>query len=287
MKKYIFLSFVSLLFLSGLFFYQNAKLNDGKLHLVICDVGQGDAIYLKTPSGKDILVDGGPNAEVLDCLTNNMPFWDRTIDLVVLTHPDADHITGLIPVLERYSVLHFVTSKTSKSTAIYKKFLQILENEGLELKYVFANDKINFGDGVVSKIIWPSPKLFSGEEVKESKVNEYSVIQLITYGNFEALLTGDAGSEIMVQIANSAGDIDILKVPHHGSKTGMNGNFLSEVKPEIAVISVGVKNRYGHPSNYSLDLLDKHNVKVFRTDKNEEIKIVSDGNSYEVYPELN
>src|SRR3990167_2276734 len=147
MKKYLALSLLSLFLLLSLFFYQYTKTNDTNLHLVVCDVGQGDAIYLKTPSGKDVLVDGGPNDSVLNCLTNNMPFWDRTIDLIVLTHPDADHITGLIPVLERYNVLHFVTSKTSKSTAIYKNFLKALENEGLELKYVFANDKINFGDG--------------------------------------------------------------------------------------------------------------------------------------------
>ena len=109
MKRYLSLVLLSLFFLGGIFFYQSAKINDGKLHLIVCDVGQGDAIYLKTPSGKDILVDGGPNDSVLNCLNNNMPFWDRTLDLVVLTHPDADHISGLVSVLERYTVLHFVT----------------------------------------------------------------------------------------------------------------------------------------------------------------------------------
>src|SRR3972149_6635312 len=192
MKRYLSLVLLSLFFLGGIFFYQSAKINDGKLHLVVCDVGQGDAIYLKTPSGKDILVDGGPNDSVLNCLTNNMPFWDRTIDLIVLTHPDADHITGLVPVLERYNVLHFVTSKTTKTTAIYKKFLNALEKEGLELKYIFAKDRIDFGDGTVSNIIWPKAELFS-QTVAGSKVNEYSVIQLLSYGNFQILLTGDAG----------------------------------------------------------------------------------------------
>jgi len=283
MKKYLILSILSLLILTGLFFYQNAKINDGKLHLVVCDVGQGDAIYLKTPSGKDILVDGGPNDSVLNCLTNNMPFWDRTIDLIVLTHPDADHITGLVSVLERYNVLHFVTSKTTKTTAIYKKFLNALEKEGLELKYVFAKDRIDFGDGTVSNIIWPDSSLFNSKQIRESGVNEYSVIQLISYGNFQALLTGDAGSLVMDEIAKDAGDIDILKIPHHGSKTGMSDYFLTEIKPEAAVISVGAKNRYGHPTQFSLDLLSKHNVKTLRTDKNGEIEIVTTGPDYEVY----
>jgi len=287
MKKYLTLSLLSLFLLGGLFFYQNAKLNDQRLHLVVCNVGQGDAIYIKTPSGKDILVDGGPNDLVLNCLTSNMPFWDRTIDLVILTHPDADHITGLIPVLERYNVLHFVTSKTSKSTAIYKNFLKALENEDLELKYVFANDKINFGDGVVSKIIWPSFGSLNSQVIKESEVNEYSVIQLITYGNFKALLTGDAGVFTVDKIVKDAGDIDVLKVPHHGSKTGFSSLFLENTRPEVGLISVGAKNRYGHPSAYSLDLLNKHNVKVLRTDKNGEIEVLSDGKSYEVYSGLN
>src|SRR3989304_51220 len=237
MKKYLTLSLLSLFLLGGLFFYQNAKLNDQRLHLVVCNVGQGDAIYIKTPSGKDILVDGGPNDLVLNCLTSNMPFWDRTIDLVILTHPDADHITGLIPVLERYNVLHFVTSKTSKSTAIYKNFLKALENEDLELKYVFANDKINFGDGVVSKIIWPSFGSLNSQVIKESDGNDYSVIQLITYGNFKALLTGDAGVFTVDKIVKDAGDIDVLKVPHHGSKTGFSSLFLENTRPEDGLIS--------------------------------------------------
>jgi len=285
MKRYLSLVLLSLFFLGGIFFYQSAKINDGKLHLIVCDVGQGDAIYLKTPSGKDILVDGGPNDSVLNCLNNNMPFWDRTLDLVVLTHPDADHISGLVSVLERYTVLHFVTSETSKSTGIYKKFLQQLQKNNLALKYVYSKDKIDFTDGVVSEVIWPTVEVInSSKPINESKVNEFSVIQVITFGNFKALLTGDAGAIVEDQIAKDAGDIDILKVPHHGSKTAMTDYFLSATKPELAVISVGAKNSYGHPTQITLGLLENHNAKILRTDKNGEVEITTDGKNYWVYP---
>ena len=195
MKKYVSYLLLSLFILLGIFISQGVSFSDERLHLVFCDVGQGDAIYIKTPSGKDILVDGGPNDKVLDCLNSHMPFWDRTIELMVLTHPDADHITGLVPVLERYTVLHFVTSKTSKKTGIYKKFVQTLKNEGLTPRYVFQNDSIDFGDGVLSNVYWPTKEAFF-EFNQVLEVNELSVVQVISFGNFTALLTGDAGFKV-------------------------------------------------------------------------------------------
>lgn len=279
MKKYIIYLSLSLFFILGIFLYQGFSLRDANLHLVVCDVGQGDAIYIKTPSGKDVLVDGGPNDKVLDCLTKHMPFWDRTIELMILTHPDADHITGFVPVLQRYSVLHFVTSKTSKETGIYKKFMQALSQEGLTPKYVFLNDKIDFGDGLISDILWPS--LDALDEFKSpSRVNELSVIQVLAFGKFKALLTGDAQVKVQDRIVGSLSGIDVLKVPHHGSKTGMSDYYLSMLKPSLAVISVGKNNRYGHPTSFSLDLLSKYAIKTLRTDRDGEVEIVSNGKNY-------
>ncbi|MBI3985046.1 MAG: MBL fold metallo-hydrolase [Candidatus Levybacteria bacterium] len=281
MKNYLFLTIASFFALLGIFFYQESVNNDKNLHLVVCDVGQGDSIYIKTPSGKDILVDAGPSDKVLDCLGSNMPFWDRDIELVILTHPDADHLTGLVSVLERYNVLNFVTSKTSKDTGIYKKFLKALKNEGLSLKYVFANDKIDFSDGSFSNVIWPSSEATQKLNPKNySVVNEYSIIQVLQYGNFRALLTGDAGKVVEDQIAAIAGDVDLLKVPHHGSKTGMSDYFLSQVLPEISIISVGKGNRYGHPTKEALDLLSKYKTEILRTDKEGEIEIITNGKTF-------
>ena len=265
--------------LLGIFLYQGVGLRDANLHMVFCDVGQGDAIYIKTPNGKDVLVDGGGNDKVLDCLSKHMPFWDRTIELMVLTHPDADHITGFVPVLQRYSVLHFVTSKTSKETGIYKKFMQALSKEGLEPKYVFLNDKIDFGDGSVSDIIWPTEASLA-EFTSDSEINQLSVIQVLTYGDFKALLTGDAGAKVQDRLIGSLSGIDLFKVPHHGSKTGMSEDYINTLNPSLAVISVGKNNRYGHPTGFILDLLSKYKIKTLRTDRNGEVEIVSNGKNY-------
>jgi len=113
-------------------------------------------------------------------------------------------------------------------------------------------------------------------------LNGLSVVALVSFGNFSMLLTGDAGETVMNQIAAEAGDIDIIKVPHHGSKTGMSDLFLKEVKPEAAIISVGESNRYNHPAQVSLDLLNKNKVKIFRTDKSGEVEIITDGNTYKI-----
>lgn len=279
MKKYIIYLSLSLIFLLGIFLYQGLSFKDENLHLVVCDVGQGDAIYIKTPSGKDVLVDGGGNDKVLDCLTKHMPFWDRTIELMILTHPDADHVTGLVPVLQRYTVLHFVTSKTSKETGIYKKFMQVLEIEGLTPRYVFLNDKIDFEDGMISDIYWPTEASLN-EFRSPSDINELSVIQVLTYGNFKALLTGDAGVRVQDKLVTSLSGIDVLKVPHHGSKTGMSDYYLSMLKPSLAIISVGKSNRYGHPTSFALDLLSKYGIKTLRTDRDGEVEIVSNGKNY-------
>lgn len=122
--------------LGGFFFYQNARLNDGKLHVIVCDVGQGDGILIRTPSGDDILVDGGPDDSILNCLSDHLPFWDRTIELMVLTHPHTDHAAGLVYVLKRYTVLHFVTEKVLGATATYKRLEDELALKKLSAQYL-------------------------------------------------------------------------------------------------------------------------------------------------------
>ncbi|MCL4354566.1 MBL fold metallo-hydrolase, partial [Patescibacteria group bacterium] len=114
-------------------------------------------------------------------------------------------------------------------------------------------------------------------------IKSFSVIQVLSYGNFKALLTGDAGVEIEERISRQVGEIDVLKVPHHGSKSGMSDYFLSEINPSLAVISVAAKNRYGHPAKTMLDLLEKHNIKTLRTDVNKEVELVSDGKTFNIY----
>lgn len=277
--------------MGGFFFYQNAKFNDGKLHLVVCDVGQGDGIFIRTPNGSDILVDGGPDDAILNCLSNHMPFWDRTIELIVLTHPHTDHATGLIGVLRRYNVLHFVTEKLKSKTATYQRLEDALAAKNLIAKYLVSGDRIDFSDKTDILTLWPSQEWLNNSQLQAQNskndsqnldVNGFSLIQVLSYGKFKVLLTGDAGSSTEDKIAAQVGKVDVLKVPHHGSKTGMSDYFLSQINPSIAIISVGVNNRYGHPAKTALDLLKNHNIKYLRTDKDGAIEIISDGKSFSV-----
>jgi len=287
MTKYFYLIIVSLFFLGGFFFYQNAKFNDGKLHLVVCDVGQGDAIFIRTPNGSDILVDGGPDDSVLSCLSNHMPFWDRTIELMVLSHPHADHLTGLISVLNRYKVMHYVTENVENATSSFKRLQAALAVQHLTAKYTTSGERIDFTDKTDLLTVWPTKDWMETLKLQDSKnldtegssldVNGFCLIQLLSFGNFKALLTGDAGQIVEDKVAAGVGKVDVLKVPHHGSATGMSDYFLSEINPRLAIISVGANNKYGHPAKSALNLLSSHNIKYLRTDQDGEVEIVTDG----------
>lgn len=293
MNKRILIIVFSLVLLIGIGIYDFSRFNDSKLHLVFCNVGQGDAIFIKTPNGDDILIDGGPDESVLNCLSNHMPFWDKTIEVMVLTHPHADHLTGLISVLKRYEVIYYFTENVKNDTLVYKRLQDILAEKKTTAKFTFSGDRIDFSDKTSLSTIWPEKEWVNNQTLQDSKnlendnisldVNGFSVIQLLSYGDFKALLTGDAGVLIEDRIAKLTGDVDVLKVPHHGSKTGMSDYFLTYINPSLAVISVGAKNRYGHPSKVILDLLQKHNINFLRTDVNGEVEIVTDGKTFKTY----
>ncbi len=254
------------------------SLPDGNLHLVFCNVGQGDAIYIRTPNGQDILIDGGPNDRVLSCLGEHMPFYDRTIELMALSHPQADHLTGLISVLERYSVNYFVSTGLENQSEGYKKLMSLIRNKKVQVKNEAVGGKIDL-DNLRLITFWPDNRVLGLSNTGDA--NEASLVLGLSYGQFSALLTGDAGQDVQKEISLTSriGLINILKVPHHGSKTALMENFLSEIRPQLAVISVG-KNSYGHPTKETLELLNNVGSKILRTDRDGEIEIVSDGGSW-------
>ncbi len=277
--KFLFLGFTSVLFLLGLFFYQQSKLNDGKLHLVFCDVGQGDAIFIRSPKGLDILIDGGPDDSILSCLSNNMPFWDKTIEIVILTHPHADHANGLISVIKRYSVLYFYTEEVGGESLVSKELARTLSDREINPKYLKKGDFLRLKDGVLVGTLFPTEEQIVLAKTRKNvdlDANGLSIVQLLTYGNFSAMFTGDA-------ILNGSMDIDridILKVPHHGSRNNMDSNFLSSIKPELAVIQSGKNNRYGHPHKETLNILSQLGIKVLRNDLEGEVRVLSDGQKW-------
>lgn len=261
---------------------------DDNLHLVFCNVGQGDAILISRKFNQ-VLIDGGPNDSVLTCLSEKMPFWDRKLEVVVLTHPQSDHLTGLLAVLARYKVEYFLLPPAGNESAGYSQLVQLVKlDQSLKIKNVYQDDSIKLG-GLVLKTLWPekdwalaqldtpgSPLVLSASTSRN--LNDFSLVFHLKFGDFDALLTGDADlrvqDEILAEI--SIPQVEVLKVPHHGSKYAFNMGFLEKVKPQLAVISVG-RNSFGHPSEEVIKKLRKKEIKILRTDQEGSIEIVSDG----------
>jgi len=288
--------------LTALFFWQWLKFDDGRLHLIFCDVGQGDAILMRK-NNFEVLIDGGPDKKVLSCLSQNMPFWDKELEIVVLTHPQADHLNGLIPVLEQYQVNYFIASPAGNSSAGFKKLKELIETKKIAVKNLYSGGKISLARFELLAL-WPekswllahldsseSAPAFAKASVGEAvlgaqtstNLNDFSLVFHLKYGEFDALLTGDADERMQDEImaVSAVPEVEVFKIPHHGSKTGMKEEFLEKVSPELAVISVG-KNSWGHPAEEVIEKLSNLEIKILRTDENGEIEIVSDGKSWQI-----
>lgn len=277
----------------GLVWGITSSLPDKNVHLVVCDVGQGDAILISWRSNQ-VLVDGGPSEAVVDCLSRHIPFWDRTIEVMVLTHPQADHMSGLISVLERYEVERIVANGMVNDTGEFWAFREAVVEEGVEVHLPKRGDRIVLGE-LILEVIWPKEKVGSdlvwepsfdtnvlGIETDSKEVNETSVALKMVFGEFDALLVGDIGlgTEQALVSDGVLSDVEVLKVGHHGSKYASSSEFLREIDPELAVISVGGNNWYGHPTDDTLMRLDTVGAKVLRTDEVGDVEIVSDGREY-------
>ena len=259
-----------------------------RLHLIACDVGQGDAI-LVTYGTTQILVDGGEGRDVLDCLSRYVPFWDRTIELVVLTHPQKDHFGGLIDVFRRYKVGHFLANSLDSGSQEYEVLKSVVGGGSTDV--INPTSGMALGLGLIRlEIVWPTEE-FSlansrstsgnvlGATTTTRDPNDFSIVTVLRLGEFDALLTGDIGPKIIDRILETGiiGDMEYIKIPHHGSKNGLTDNLLRFTDPEVAVISVGEKNRYGHPHKEVLELLSDQDIKILRTDVEGDVIVVSDG----------
>jgi competence protein ComEC len=281
-------------FLAGLV-WVGTQVPDKNLHVVFCDVGQGDAILVVKGSFQ-MVVDGGPNGSgVLSCLGRHLPFWDRKIEVVVNTHPQKDHLGGLDELLERYEVKRLVINGVFGTGEDARRLRNLVIKRNVGVVLPKEGDVLRIGS-LQFDILWPEKRVgselawtdlvesdFVGEMVlgRNTDVNEVSVVGLLRYGKFAVLLTGDIG-ENQERILLSSGkvvDIDVLKVAHHGSKYSSSQEFVERVKPEIAVVQVG-KNRFGHPTNEVLERLRGAGAKVLRTDLDGEVEVVSDGERY-------
>lgn len=257
-------------------FYRSKAQND--LQVYFLDVGQGDASYIKNASGQDILIDGGPDNSVLNQLDKVMNFGDREISLVILSHPHADHLTGLLEVLQRYQVDEVWETGVEYPSATYAKWRKEISERQIPDKIVKAGDKKELGD-IKILILYPLSPL---ENKKIDNLNNASIVNRLDYGDFSVLFTGDAEKDVQDKLLDKNIFADVLKVAHHGSENGLSKSFLTAVRPAIAIISVGQNNKYGHPHQVTLNLLKELAVRIYRTDQNGTIEISSDGKSYSV-----
>lgn len=286
MKKYLIFAVAIVLFFAGLSLYQVIIFNDGRLHVTICDVGQGDAVVIRTPAGQVIIFDGGSDREVLGCLSRSLPFWQRRIDLMLLSHPHADHLNGLVDVLKSYSVRQFATEDLANSSDGFKALQASVKKEGIIWQTLLRGDSIKMSGGLNLIVVGPTKEYLDKTSINgQISSNEFASLEmLLKYGEFKMLLTGDSQYQQLTEAISLhrelLSDITVLQQPHHGSRTGITPEIISILSPDLAAISVGVKNSYGHPAPNILSMLQNAGVRISRTDKEGDLRLVTDGKSY-------
>lgn len=248
---------------------------DGKLHVTFFDVGQGDAILIESPTGRQILVDGGRYPSLLlDQLGEEMSFWDKNIDIIVATHPDEDHVLGLIDTFDHYAVdLLLVNGEEAGEPDAYTALLETASEEQTAIRRALAGEVIELGDGVSLVILHPGPDLETEDR------NENSVAMRLVYGDFALLLTGDAEDKAERMMMESGRPLNstVFKAGHHGSRSSSSRTFLQAVQPQIAVISAGKDNKYGHPHPETLQRVGEIGAAILRTDELGPIEFITDG----------
>jgi len=246
------------------------------LKVYFFDVGQGDAILIRTPGGQNVVIDGGPDNTFIIKLGKTLPFYDRTIDLMVLTHPHDDHLFGLVEVLKRYQVKQVLYSGVSHTTDAYLEWLSIIKEKKIPLTIALAGQTFVFNN-VRLKIIFPLENLANKEM---ENLNDASVVAQLIYGQTKMLFMGDLeenGEEQILQFFAPDIKSQVIKIGHHGSDTSSSQNFLKAVNPDFAVISVGLDNKFNHPSLRILARLNNEKAKIFQTRNQGDIVLRSNG----------
>jgi competence protein ComEC len=274
--------FLGLLFLiAALVWYAVFSESREELEVAFLDVGQGDAIFIQALNGNQILIDTGPNKQVLRELSNVMPFYDRSIDMLIATHPDSDHIGGMPDILDRFKIDYVLESGAGSESAVYSALGKIVEEKNINKILARRGMKINFGESAYLLILFPD------RDVSDLDSNDASIVAKLVYANTSFLLAGDSPSKIekyLAELSPESLDINVLKIGHHGSRTSSSEILLGYSSPDFAVISSGKDNRYGHPHQEVLDLLDKFGIKVLRTDELGTIVFKTNGENITISP---
>jgi competence protein ComEC len=244
------------------------------LDVTLLDVGQGDAILVETPAGHDILVDGGPGGAVLRALGEELPWRDRSIDIVVVTHPQADHASGLLGVLDRYDVRRVITGPHDADSLVAHALTAAVRDEGLAYDVATASTTIDLGDGVTLEVLAPLP-----DAPATADPNNDALVLRLSWGDVSFLLASDIEAETERALIASGVDLHatVLKVAHHGSATSTTRAFLDAVQPDVAVISAGADNPFNHPHPDVLARLDATGATTYTTAQGGSIRLRTNG----------
>ncbi len=264
--KYKLSIIVFILFVVSVFLiYFDWQSSHKQFTFAMLDVGQGDALFIESPTGTQILVDGGPPNKILGSLKKVMSPFDRSIDAVIITNPDQDHIGGLQDILKFYKVGKVFESGTWSDSKTYQNLEKEIADKKIPDILVKKGMRLDMGGGAVIDILFPDC------DVTDWPTNDGSVVARLSYSNTSFMLTGDAPikTERLILEKNSMEELqsNFLKLGHHGSRTSTSKEFLEAVRPQYALISAGLKNKYGHPPQEILDLLNDFSMKIFRTDE--------------------
>lgn len=251
----------------------------GVMQVCFFDIGQGDAILINHFNGNQVLIDGGPGEKIKEELGKCQPFYDRTLEAILLTHPDYDHLSGLIWILENYHVKRVFSSGLKKDIKTYKLFQKVIKDKGVPISYLRGGEVLDLGNKARLNILFPFPNT---EVWAIKNPNNASVISRLIYGESSFLFTGDAEKDLEKKLTERKLNVkaDILKVPHQGSRDAAWDRFLEAVDPKASIISVGAHNPYGHPHQQTLRLLKE--TQLLRTDLQGTIKIFTDGKRWEI-----
>ena len=252
----------------------------GDLKVKILDIGQGDSILIQTPHGKNIIVDGGPGVALIDELGKETSYWQKTIDMIVLTNPDRDHMEGFLELMRRYDVKRVLFTGVVHETATYREFLRLVDENHIPAIVASPDQDWELDDGVFLDVLAPVHSI-AGQELRKS--NNGSVMARLVYGDTALMLTGDAEAPEEHQLLLTDNDLSsqILKSGHHGSRTSGSTPFLLAVRPERSIMSNGKKNPYGHPHLETLLGYDALGIDWLSTKDVGTVTIMSDGQSWQ------
>lgn len=246
------------------------------LKVTFFDVGQGDSTLIETPNQSKIIIDGGPDNSVLAKIGRYFSFFERAVDVLIITHPDSDHLAGAVEIAKNYDIGLILVNGKSCATKICAEFDKIIKEKKTKVIAAQTGQKFDFGNNIKMDIFLPNIAFaMSGKD----EDNNFSIISRLDYGADSFLFMGDAEAKEELELLSAWPDLtaEVLKVGHHGSKNSTNQLFLDKIKPKFSIISVGAKNRYGHPTSEVLEKLEALGAKILRTDLNGDIMVKSDG----------